>query len=59
MGLGGGIGGRTLFYTFVSLVRLILLVAQAEGVGGEGAATEPALGCFTYRGGTGLKSAPP
>jgi len=40
---------RTLFSTIVSLVRLILLVAQAEGVGGEGAATEPALG---YRGGT-------
>jgi len=40
----------TLFFcTFVSLVRLILLVAQAEGVGGEGAATEPAFG---YQGGT-------
>ena len=37
------------FFTFVSLVRLILLVAQAEGVGGEGGATEPALGCFTYQ----------
>ena len=43
----------TLFFlTFVSLVRLILLVAQAEGVRGVGTATEPALGRFTYRGGT-------
>jgi len=43
-------GGKldSLFFSFLFsfTLCLILLVAQAEGVGDEGAATEPALGCI-------------